>query len=38
MDEQVCDGPGGAGRSEVEIRVMSRGPGRRWRPPCFWGT
>lgn len=38
MDEEVCNGPGEVGRSEVEIRVVSLGPKRRWRPPCLWGT
>lgn len=38
MAEEVCNGPGGVGRLEVEIRTMSRSPRRRWRPPCLWGT
>lgn len=27
MEEDVCNGPGGAGRCEVEIRGMSPGQG-----------
>lgn len=38
MAQEVCNGPGGAGRLEVEIRAMSRSPRRRWRPPCLWGA
>jgi hypothetical protein len=37
MGKDVCNGPGGAGRSKVEIRVMSRRPRRRWCPPCLQG-